>query len=192
MTNIQASTYSFPSLQELALFSWTAAQLFSDNYQSPEWGVLFLVFNGYGKLLKLNSWGKDLRKRKNGRLLKTQTEVSEKFVPIKTRLWNKISLIIGPEWSCSLWKFLIFHNVRLWHLLCINARNQWPQIESNGCVCCENQGERIHYPPPYSLPWTLEIHDFHREDFCWKGDKNMKKQIHNAKHSGLSLLCKSL
>lgn len=128
---------------------------------------LFLVFNRNGKLLKLNSWGKDLRKRRNGRLLKTRegvppTKVSEEFLPIKTRQWNKISLIIGPEQrSGSLWKFLMSYNVRLWQLLCINATNQWHKIEGSGCVNCENQRERIHYPnTPYSLPWALEIMAF--------------------------------
>lgn len=62
----------------------------------------------------------------------------------------------------------MFHNVRLWQLLCINATNQWHQIESNGCVNCEKQGEKIHYPTPYTLPWTLEVYDFHREDFLLK------------------------
>lgn len=95
-------------------------------FLSEHWirgGFLFLVFNRNGKFLKRNSWEKDLRKRRNGRLLKSregvpQTKVSEEFLPVKTRQWNKISLIIGPEQrSCSLWKFLMSYNVRFRQLL---------------------------------------------------------------------------
>lgn len=56
-------------------------------------------------------------------------------------------------------------------------------------VKTEGRGFIIQLPTPCFGLWKSMIFT---EKTYWKGDSNMKKQIHNAKHSDLSLLCKSL